>query len=109
MSKNRKSIMKKFEIHDGFDLPYSTDRVNKDYSQIQGSDNLHQLFAKLRESPYFDPFRDFDWENERWYVGDNYWSGFWVSKEDAENLTFEELFYNLASAQYRTYFRRSMN
>lgn len=98
--------MLQFEIADGIDHDFN---YNKDYSKVPGSDKLHKFFKLLRVSWYFEPFRVFDWESNRWWISDNYWSAFWLTPEEAENLTFEDLFFNLSLAQNRTRDRRSMH
>jgi hypothetical protein len=80
-----------------FELEHRTESFypSPDFAGVQGSVNLHRLFRKIRLNTVTEPFRHYDFRRAQWWVSANNWTGFWLTLEEAESLTYEELAHNL--------------
>jgi len=93
---------REFEAETNFSLStWSVQELNRDYSEVKGSEELREYFKLLRVGGVFSPFRQYVWSEGRWYVSPGGWEGFYLNMVEAENITFEELYYNLALARGR--------
>lgn len=94
--------MREYETESHFDLSkWAYQDINRDYSEVRGSEELRNHFKILRTGNVFSPFRQYVWSEGRWYVSTGGNEGFYLNMEEAQNITFVELFYNLALARKR--------
>lgn len=94
--------MKEYEHKDDFTYAdKSYEYARKDYSEVEGSEELRNFFVVLRTGGVVYPFRQFDWDSDRWFVSSGAGPGFWLTKSEARFISFQELFYNIALAEGR--------
>ncbi len=94
--------MKEYELAEDFtyqDKGYEW--IGRDYSEVEGSEELRNHFKILRTGGVLSPFRQFDWDVDKWFVSAGDMSGFYLTKSEARFITFVELYYNLALSHRR--------
>lgn len=93
---------KEYETENGFSfINWTRQELQRDYSEVKGSEELRSHFKLLRVGNVFSPFRQYIWSEGRWYISPGGWAGFYLNMVEAKQITFEELFYNLALARAR--------
>ncbi len=68
-----------------------TEDWRRNWSKVQGADNLKSLFDRARDLGYY-PFRTWVWKDEEWYISnDSSPPALFLTGEEAANFTMKEL------------------